>query len=291
MNCEPTLATDRSLVDPSDGIALGAMNEVEGDALLAAWEATLALQTRLFGPLEVEWLRAHGFGGRVLEIGCAAGVFGSFLARSFPTTRLFGVEANPSFVATARDLPPNYSVDACVLGQDALPASVAGRVDQAFLRYVLQHSSHPERVLAAAYDALPADGRVFIVEEDDAFFTAQAPCPAFEGAADAWRRVCRATGTDAGIGRKLPALLRQAGFEIERFEIVLRTSTTLGADFFRFFASVVEIFHLTRPDVVPAGEALALQAGLARLAAAPFDAPVATYPHVLVVARKGGPVN
>jgi hypothetical protein len=283
--------TPAAFATPALPIALGAMNEVEGDALLEAWERCLALQTRLFGPYEVEWLRAHGFGGRVLEIGCAAGIFGSFLARSFPSTRLYGVEANAAFVETHRELPANYSIDGCVLGQDRLPAHIDGRVDQAFLRYVLQHSSHPERILAAAHAALPDDGRLFVVEEDDAFFTSHGRSPAFEGAADAWRRVCAATGTDCGIGRKLPALLARAGFEVERFEIVLRTSTTLGADFFRFFASVARIFHLTRPDVVGAAELRALEAGLARLAASPDDAPVATYPHVLVVARKPARVH
>lgn len=291
MHCETTYAYDTSgfdapRFDTTDAIALGAMDNIAGDTLLAAWEATLALQTRLFGPLEVEWLKAHGFGGRVLEIGSAAGIFGAYLARAFPATRLLGVEANPCFVETARDLPANYSIDPCVLGQDELPARVDGRIDQAFLRYVLQHVSHPERVLAAAYDALPDQGRVFIVEEDDAFFTAHGECPAFEATADLWRRCCQATGTDSAIGRKLPALLRDAGFEIERFEITLRTSTSLGGDFFRFFASVAKIMQLTSPGILSPAEYAAIEAGLARLAADPHRAPVATYPHVLVVARK-----
>lgn len=284
---ESSLATTPEVFPLTDlDLSAGVMNDIASDELIEAWETLLAHQARMFGPYEVQWLRENGFGApRVLEIGSALGEYGSFIARSFPKTRLLGVEANPQFVARARRLPRNYSIDACVLGQSELPASLATGVDQVLARYVLQHVSDPTTVLRSAHDLLPRGGRLFVVEEDDAFFTSTG-CSGFDRVTDAWRKICREQGTDSAIGRKLPELLAKTGFHVERFEIRLRTNHELGAAFFDFFAMVARVLHLSSPKTL---RRAAMERAIELLEASKRElprGPVATYPHVFALATR-----
>src|ERR1700712_4804533 len=73
-------------VDDDPELTLGMMSDLGEGELLDAWNRVLDIQTRGFGPREVQWLRDAGFGagGRdVLEVGSGDGTYGRFLATSF----------------------------------------------------------------------------------------------------------------------------------------------------------------------------------------------------------------
>jgi SAM-dependent methyltransferase len=286
----PQEVTEQLSRDREDNpwITLGLMNDITGGELMNSWKDLLDLQTRLFGPFEVEWLRANGFaiGKGVLEVGSAIGAYGSWLARSFPEMRLLGIEANPHFVKGLPDLPENYSVDACVLGQDPLPPRVAGAFDQCFVRYVLQHVSHPRRVLRSIHEALPPGGRLYIVEEDDAFMTSEPASEPFELAFDRWRKVCQLGGTDSRIGRKLAGMLSETGFRVDSYEVTLRTNAELGEDFLDFYLNALRLFHLTRPIDVDAHCMERATRMFEDIKTTHRRTTVATYPHVLVSATR-----
>jgi hypothetical protein len=219
--------------------------------------AFLEIQTRGLGPREVQWLRDAGFGavGRaVLEVGSGDGSYGRFLATSFPDTRIHGLEATQALIDrgidAAGELPVNYTITACRVGDDPIPGAEDARYEDCLLRYVLQHSSDPVRILTAVYDALPVGGRVFAIEEDSAYFVSTEQWPAYAAFVDRLERVYIACGNDITTGRKLHVLAREAGFEVEDFRIGLRSNIDLGPDMFDWLIAATHILHHTRPSIL-----------------------------------------
>lgn len=122
--------------------------------------------------------------------------------------------------------------------------------DDCLLRYVLQHSSEPVRILRGIYDALPVGGRVFAIEEDSALFVSTEDWPAFAAFVDGLRRVYAATGSDFDAGRKLHVLAREAGFEVEDFRIGLRSNVDLGTDLIDWLIGMTHMLHHSAPAVL-----------------------------------------
>lgn len=67
------------------------------------------------------WLRAKRFAldaRGILEVGSATGRYGSFLARSFPEVRVYGLEANKHlaarFGAGGAHAAPGYGITFCI---------------------------------------------------------------------------------------------------------------------------------------------------------------------------------
>lgn len=139
------------------------MSDLGEGELLDAWNRVLEIQTRGFGPREVQWLRDAGFGAAaraMLEDGSGDGNYGRFLASSFPETPVHGLEATQALIDRGIDaggeLPANYTITACRVGDEPIPGAEDARYGDCLLRYVLQHSSDPVRILKEVYDALPA---------------------------------------------------------------------------------------------------------------------------------------
>ena len=238
-------------------LTLGMMSDLAEGELLDAWNRVLDIQTRGFGPREVQWLRAAGFGagGRdVLEVGSGDGTYGRFLATSFPDTRIHGLEPTQALVDrgidSAGELPANYTITAARVGDEPIPGAEDGRYGDCLLRYVLQHSSDPVRILRGIYDALPVGGRVFVVEEDSALFVSTEDWPAFAAFVDRLERVYAACGSDFQAGRKLHVLAREAGFEVEDFRIGLRTNVDLGPDLLDWLIGMTQMLHHSNPAVL-----------------------------------------
>jgi len=280
-----------SEIGPNPWLTLGIMDQIEDESLLAEWDAGLDHQTRMLAPREISWMRQHGLGdgaSGILEVGSANGNYGAALARSLPDRRVYGLEANPHLAARLRpdDAPDNYTIDICRVGDHPLPDHIAGRFDRCVLRFVAQHVSDPLRLLRTIHDTLPSGGMLYVIEEDDAFFTAHPPAPPFEAAFAIWRRVCAAGGSNSKIGRELPWLAREAGFEIEAFDIHLRNNIEAGDHLYRQYANAVRVFHRTNPELVPADEMEQTVAGLEALAAHQDAQLLATYPQFYLAAKR-----
>ncbi|MEV8097743.1 methyltransferase [Kitasatospora sp. NPDC085879] len=270
---------------------LGIMDQIKDPALLNAWEAMLDLQTRLLGPGEVDWLRAKGFGrgGRgVIEPGSGDGHYGSYLAQCFPDLRIHGLEANGNLIARfdAARAPSNYSIDLCTVGSDPLPVKLSGAFDQCFLRFVLQHVSDPVDLLRAVHDALPPGGRLYIIEEDHFYFAAGPAWAPYDKATSAWSRVYQAGGSDGSVGRKLPGLVTEAGFEVTDYDIVLRNNVEMGNDFLDLFCQASRVLHHTSPELLPVTELHSIHQGFQADRDSHLARFVATYPQILLSATK-----
>jgi SAM-dependent methyltransferase len=278
--------------DADERLSLGMMSDLGDTELLEAWNRVLDIQTRGFGPREVQWLRDASFGaaGRaVLEVGSGDGNYGRFLAASFPETRVHGLEPTQAFIERGIDaygeLPANYTITPCRVGDEPIPGAEDATYGDCLLRYVLQHSSDPVRVLRGVYDALPVGGRVFVIEEDSALFVSTEEWPAFAAFVDRLERVYVACGSDFQTGRKLHVLAREAGFEVEDFRIGLRTSVDLGTDLLDWLIGMTHMLHHSNPSILTRDD-LELIVGDFTHRRDTGDTTVFCYPQVMMIATK-----
>jgi SAM-dependent methyltransferase len=287
---EPQAGASTLVVD--DDLTLGMMSDLGDGELLDAWNRVLEIQTRGFGPREVQWLRELGFGaaGRaVLEVGSGDGTYGRFLAASFPATRIHGLEPTRALVdrgiEAGGELPVNYTIAECRVGDDPIPGAGEARYDDCLLRYVLQHTSDPVRILKAVHDALPIGGRVFAIEEDAALFVSTEEWPAYAAFVDRLLQVYVASGSDFTTGRKLHVLAREAGFEVEDFRIGLRSNVDLGSDLLDWLIGMTYMLHHTNPSILTR-EDLELIVGDFTHRRETGDTTVFCYPQVMMMATK-----
>ncbi|MFF7242137.1 methyltransferase [Streptomyces collinus] len=272
-------------------LTLGIMDRIEDPVLLREWGKMLDLQTRVLGPGEVDWLRQKGFARDsvgILEPGSGDGHYGSYLARCFGNTPVHGLEANEALVRRFDQgfAPSNYNISICTVGSDDLPEQVQNSVDQCLLRFVLQHVSDPGSLVRAVYDALPSGGKLYAIEEDHSFFTTEPYWLPYALATDAWSRVYEHGGSDAFIGRKLPSLLSECGFEVTDYDIILRNNVEMGDDFPKLFSQAARVLHHTAPDILPLAVLKNIDQEFTADRGEHRRMYVATYPQILVCATK-----
>ncbi len=272
----------------------GIMTQATRRKLAACWSRVLRYQTDCFGAKELAILRSWGLGENsrgVLDLGCGSGEYGCFLARHLPQVAFLGLEPNAAFVARCRTRLVdrgivNYQVCEGSLGGDSPPDAVAGRFDQSLLRLVLQHTPEPIRVLKDLHGALPAGGRVHVIEEDDGFFHIFPECAAFDRVIEIWRSVCESGGTQRYLGRALPSLLQESGFELRQVEVLVHSSFEVGEVLLDYLVETVRLLRLTNPGLVGADEADEIERVFQQYLAKNRRRWFAVYPQVLALGSK-----
>jgi SAM-dependent methyltransferase len=151
-------------------------------------------------------------GERVLDAGCGLGILAAEVARRVPRGQVVGLERAPEQLARARERPgqpPNLRL----VGGDAhaLPFE-DGSFDLVCCRFVLEHLADPGRALSEMRRVLRPGGRLAVMENDSALHRPDPPLPAFQRVWGRFLELQRRLGGDGEIGRRLHALLRQAGF-------------------------------------------------------------------------------
>lgn len=285
-------AEQTSIDQQAPDLKLGIMHGLKSKKLLDVWSSVLEAQTRILGPSEIEWLRTKdALNGDMLEIGSGTGAFGSFLAKNYPQGKLHGLEANPQLIRyfydrDQRERPGNYHISKCSVGSDPFPKQLRGRCNTSILRFVLQHTSSPVRVLEELHEIMPTKGRLYIIEEDDRLFTSHIGWPPFDRVVDIWRRVCQAGGTNSRIGLELPHIVETAGYQIEDYRIVLRNSVEMGDAFGELLSGIGFMMCQTNPTLIMEGELEQVIDGFAESYSQSTSRFVGTYPQILLVASK-----
>lgn len=201
------------------------------DPRRASLDAELA---RLEGQAALAWaaeervLRSLGVGGVVVDVGCGPGFV---LERLVPlASRLVGVEPDEELAAIARARVP--SADVVAGTAESLPIDDAS-VDSAIVRYVFQHLADPARAARELARVLRPGGVVAAIEVDGQLWGVADPASPEVGPVQAkiWQAQ-RGRGGDRMVGRKLPAILRAAGFADVRTTVYSYSSQELGLDLF-----------------------------------------------------------
>jgi ubiquinone/menaquinone biosynthesis C-methylase UbiE len=153
-------------------------------------------------------------GAELLEVGCGTGVLTRVLAGIGAVGSVVGVDLAPSLVDRARELAaelPNARFE--VADARALPFAGAS-FDVVIFDSTLSHVPEPERALTEAARVLRAGGVAAVFDGDYATTTvALADHDPLQACIDA---MMARSVHDRRVTRRLPALLRAAGFERAR---------------------------------------------------------------------------
>lgn len=169
----------------------------------------------------VETLRPRA-GNRILDVGCGEGLAEVAIGRLHVSqVRLYGIDLVPAKAAEARRATQSHNQRAGFCAGDAglLPFG-AGAFDSTFCVAVLQYVPAPADAVAEIARVTAPNGRVVVVEPDNAARYAFSSLPsglqAFAAADRFFDALAEARGevTDPSIGPKVPTLLTGCGVEV-----------------------------------------------------------------------------
>lgn len=150
-------------------------------------------------------------GAEVLEVGCGTGVLTRVLAGLPPVDRVVGVDIAESLLDRARERAPD--IEFAHADARSLPFDDE-RFDVVVFDSTFSHVPGPEKAVAEAFRVLRPDGLLAAFDGDYATATvALAEHDPLQTCVDA---VMANSVTDRRIMRRLPALLREHGFELGR---------------------------------------------------------------------------
>ncbi|MBX2800373.1 MAG: methyltransferase domain-containing protein [Myxococcales bacterium] len=172
----------------------------------------LTEQHALWGPRLLDDLRRAGvgLGSRVLEVGCgAADLLCDLVAL---TGRAEGLEQDPAAVRTARQ---RLGERAEVRQGDLMQDELGGPFDAVVARWVLSFLPQPSEAVRRMATALTPGGVLVIHDYNHDALGVWPRHPDIDGAIEAFRAAYRARGGDLWIAARLPAMLAQAGLQVE----------------------------------------------------------------------------
>ncbi len=160
---------------------------------------------------------------RVLDLGCGVGAQTAILLKKWPKSVVTGVDASSEQLAAAeRLLRVAVRTGRCIL-QKADAAALPFKdesFDAVFICFVLEHLPNAPEVLREARRVLKKGGRLYATEVFNSGVYLYPHSPVVEKYWAAFNEQQRTLGGDPDVGVKLPALLTEAGFEMEAFESV-----------------------------------------------------------------------
>jgi len=204
-----------------------------GEGLDAELER-LRLQAQAGWPQELQALRRAGLGtgDRILELGSGPGYVTTRLLDAFPVAHVTAVEIDAQMLGRAAAVTAPYgdrvahvraSADDTGLPPDSFDFAVA--------RYLFQHLEEPQAVAREALRLLRPGGTLAVIDVDGELWGVAQPATPEVGPiyAKAGRRQA-ARGGDRLIGRKLPRLLTQAGYEDVQLDAFVYHSDDVGLE-------------------------------------------------------------
>lgn len=209
-----------------------------GSARLHADAERLEAQARLSWERESAVLLGAGLrdGMTVLDVGCGPGAITRRLLERLPHALVVGVDLDPDMAARARETVAAVAPErAEILEASALNLDLPDDTfDFALARFVFQHVASPRLAAEEMLRVLRPGGTVAVLDIDDTLGgVTSPPFPAFAAMSGRLRLQQLQRGGNREVGRHLPGLLREAGFEDVRLEVIALDSRDLGLEAFR----------------------------------------------------------
>tara|TARA_B100000959_G_scaffold216935_1_gene228712 strand:- start:394 stop:1263 length:870 start_codon:yes stop_codon:yes gene_type:complete len=195
--------------------------------------ARLNFQAEVAWQVEQGVLARHGLlrHSRVLDVACGAGAMTCQIATLLQRGSVLGVDLNESLLGEARERRTDSIADKIAFRKgDVYRLKDIGQFDFAYARFLFQHLERPIDALRSIGDALRPGGRVLVVDVDDRDLCCVPENDGFVRFLAEAARGQKRGGGNRMIGRALPELLQQAGFEEIRKETVRFDSDSMGLD-------------------------------------------------------------
>jgi ubiquinone/menaquinone biosynthesis C-methylase UbiE len=152
---------------------------------------------------------------RVAEVGCGPGPVARALASRPGIGSVVGVDPSPIFIEKGRELAQDLSNLTFVEGDARALPFEDNSLDVVVFHTTLCHVPEPERALAEASRVL-ANGGILAVFDGD-YATTTCACGDFDPLQACAEACVEYLVHDRWLVRRLPRLVRAAGFELERF--------------------------------------------------------------------------
>ena len=184
----------------------------------AGESARLLRQADELLPLSQELLGLVGLrvGDAVVDLGCGPrGCLELLAGWVTPAGRVVGVDANPAHVAMAAEFVARRGLSHVeIMRRDARHTRLpSASFNGAHARNLLVSVPDPAEVVGEMARLVAPGGWVACVEPDTEYCLCYPPHPAYERLCEIFTVVFSRNGADPKIGRRVPELLRRAGFE------------------------------------------------------------------------------
>lgn len=193
----------------------------------------LDAQVDLFWHQEGELLKRHGLrdGMDHLDVGCGPGQLIGRLKAEMPALRCTGLEMDGLLVeaAAAKFRERGFTDCKVIQGVAEKPGLPEASFDFITMRLVLEHVPDPLVALRSLKKLLRPGGKLFIISNDFEYHTRTwPPVPELDDLYDAYCASRRKDGGDPCIGRRVPQLLKAAGFGNVSQEVEIAHSAVVG---------------------------------------------------------------
>jgi SAM-dependent methyltransferase len=150
------------------------------------------------------------------DVGCGGGDVALEMARRVaPTGKVLGFDFDQTKLDLARTEAKELGVENVEFsGVDVCKGIHAPPLDVVYARFLLTHLADPTRVLSALNRVMRPDGVVAVEDIDFGGYFTYPYSAAFERYHELYCATVERRGGDPFIGRRLPELLRQAGFHV-----------------------------------------------------------------------------
>jgi SAM-dependent methyltransferase len=179
--------------------------------------ARLSVLARVLAPTTEQHIARAGplDGCKVVDAACGGGDVTFALARHVgPNGHVTGLDLDEEKVKATGDAAKSQGLTnvSFEVADVSGPWPVTG-IDLVYARFILTHLREPEALLRQALAALRPGGTVLVEDIDIAGHFSYPDCTAFKAYYELYIALSRRRGGDPLIGRRLPLLLEQAGFD------------------------------------------------------------------------------
>ena len=189
----------------------------------AAGRDRLRLLSDVMGPDNRALLDLVGIpaGARCVDLGCGGGDVTVELARAAGAAgSVIGVDIDAALLDIAlRETAALGMTNVSFECRDAMTWQSSEPVGLVYARFLLSHLADPLAVLRNTRENLRPGGLVIVEDIDFRGHFSEPACPALDRSVEWYRKTVANRGGDANIGPRLPALLRDAGFENVRLRM------------------------------------------------------------------------